>query len=247
MMSTLFEKCALLIRGKVTPFLYHITFREPVILGALLVAVLSLNIFGEIVDEVLDGETRAVDQSVLVLFQDLKSSNSLFGAEWFSEMMRDITGLGGVGILTFITLVASFYLYLIRRYWRAVYVLCAVGLATLTSNSLKLWFARPRPDIVPHESYTYLPGFPSGHSFLSAVVYLILGAILAETQSRKRLKFYFIGLAVFIVFMIGLSRIYLGVHWPSDVLAGWMIGAAWATFFWAVAHYLSTRRVFTQP
>ena len=76
---------------------------------------------------------------------------------------------------------------------------------------------------------------------LAAVVYLTLGALLARVQPRRWLKAYVLGLAVVLTILIGLSRVYLGVHWPTDVLAGWTAGAAWGLMVWCVALWLQQR------
>ena len=110
----------------------------------------------------------------------------------------------------------------------AFLVVVAVVGGMLLSTGLKLGFERPRPDLVPHGARVYTASFPSGHAMLSAVTYLTLGALLARVQERRRVKAFFIGLAVVLTLLVGVSRVYLGVHWPSDVLAGWCVGAAWA-------------------
>jgi undecaprenyl-diphosphatase len=100
---------------------------------------------------------------------------------------------------------------------------------------------RPRPDIVPHIVYASSTSFPSGHSMMSAVTYLTLGALLARSQARKRLKAYFLLLAAFLSLIVGVSRVYLGVHWPTDVLAGWTAGTVWAMLCWVATRWLQRR------
>ena len=119
--------------------------------------------------------------------------------------------------------------------------LAAVGGGIVLSSLLKAGFERPRPELVPHGSLVYTASFPSGHSMMAAVVYLTLGALLARAQPRRRLKVYLLALAVLVTVAVGISRVYLGVHWPTDVLAGWTIGGAWALLWWAVALGLQRR------
>jgi undecaprenyl-diphosphatase len=117
-------------------------------------------------------------------------------------------------------------------------MLIAVGGGMLLSSLLKYGFERPRPDLVPHGSYVYTSSFPSGHSMMSAVVYLTLGAFVARVRRERRIKIYVLALAVLLTLLVGCSRVYLGVHWPTDVLAGWTLGAAWALMCWAAALWL---------
>jgi undecaprenyl-diphosphatase len=111
----------------------------------------------------------------------------------------------------------------------------------LLSTLLKLGFERPRPDLVPHAVVVYTASFPSGHAMLSAVTWLTLGALLMRVEPRRRVKAYVLALAVLTTLLVGASRIYLGVHWPTDVLAGWCIGAAWALMCWLAALWLQRR------
>jgi undecaprenyl-diphosphatase len=111
----------------------------------------------------------------------------------------------------------------------------------MLSMAVKMGFDRPRPELVPHGSYVYTASFPSGHSMMSAVVYLTLAAMLARVQPQWRLRIYILGVAVLVTLLVGFSRVYLGVHWPSDVLAGWAVGAAWALTCWLATLLLQRR------
>ena len=111
----------------------------------------------------------------------------------------------------------------------------------MISASVRLGFDRPRPDLVAHAVDVYTTSFPSSHAMLSTVTYLTLGALLARLQERRRLKIYIMGTAAAIALLIGFSRVFLGVHWPTDVLAGWCVGAAWALGCWVMTAWLQRR------
>jgi len=150
--------------------------------------------------------------------------------------------LGGVSLLGLTTVIAVGFLVLDGKSHMAVFAAGSVTGGMIVSSLLKDIFQRPRPEIVPHVAYAASTSFPSGHSMMSAVTYLTLAALLARSQERKRLKAYFLLLAALLTLMVGVSRVYLGVHWPTDVLAGWMAGAVWAMLCWLVARWLQTRK-----
>jgi undecaprenyl-diphosphatase len=156
-------------------------------------------------------------------------------------MFRDFTALGGVGVLSLLTLISVGYLWLTGQRRVALFLLFAILGGLLLSSMLKSGFDRPRPELVSHGSHIYTSSFPSGHSMLSAVVYLTGGALLAIVQSAHRVRVYLVGCSILTTLLVGVSRVYLGVHWPSDVLAGWAAGAAWAAACWLVAQWLHER------
>jgi undecaprenyl-diphosphatase len=134
-----------------------------------------------------------------------------------------------------LSLAAATYLLLEGKRHAALFVTLAVGSGWLLSSLFKLAFDRPRPDLVPHGVYVYSTSFPSGHAMMSAVTYLTLGALLARLHRPRALKAFFLGIAVVLTVVVGLSRVYLGVHWPTDVVAGWAAGSVWASACWLVA------------
>jgi undecaprenyl-diphosphatase len=212
--------------------------REFALLAALAVAATGIWGFAELASEVLEGETHAFDERVLLGLRSAADRSDPLGPGWLEELMRDVTSLGSTGVLTFITLAAAGFLALNRKTHAALFVVAAVGGGMLLSTLLKIGFDRPRPDLVPHGATVYTASFPSGHAMLSAVVYLTLGALLARVQPRRLLKLYLLGLAILLTVAVGASRVYLGVHWPTDVVAGWAVGAAWALLCWAAALWL---------
>ena len=197
--------------------------------------------FAEIADEVIEGETRGFDRRVLLAMRDPSDPSDPWGPKWLEEVGRDFTALGGMGVLVGLTAAVCLFLAMQRKHHAMVLVLAAVCGGLLLSLLLKRGFDRPRPDLVPRLSYVYTSSFPSGHSMMSAITYLTLGALLARLQATRGVKVYLIVLAALVTLAVGISRVYLGVHWPTDVLAGWAAGAAWALICWLAASWLQRR------
>ena len=156
-------------------------------------------------------------------------------------MFRDLTSLGSPVVLTLVTIAVVGYLLLERKRETAVFVVLAVGGGAVLETLLKLGFARPRPELVSHLVDVNSFSFPSGHATMATITYLTLGVLLARVQDRRRMKLYLLAIAIFVALVVGISRVYLGVHWPTDVLAGWCVGAAWALACWLVATWLQRR------
>lgn len=195
-----------------------------------------------VADEVLEGETEAFDRWLLLALRSPGDPADPVGPGWIEEMGRDFTALGGVGVLTLLVLSAFGYLWLKAKPQAAWFLLGAVTSGILLSRLLKIGFDRPRPDLVPHGSIVSTASFPSGHSLMAALVYLTLGVLVARTSERWAVRSYIVLLAILVTMLVGISRVYLGVHWPTDVLAGWMAGAGWALLCLTVAQWLETRR-----
>lgn len=175
----------------------------------------------------------------MLAFRDPADPGQPAGPVWLATLGRDVTALGGATVVVTLTLLVIFSLVLRRQWGRIGLIVVTVGGGYALSATLKLHYDRPRPDIVPHLTEVGSASFPSGHSLLSSVVYLTLGALLAQASSRRREKIYFVAVAFMLTFLIGLSRVFLGVHYPTDVLAGWSAGTAWALLCWLVAsHWL---------
>ena len=194
--------------------------------------------FAEIADEVGEGETRSFDEALLLAMREPGDSNDPVGPRWFEEAARDVTALGGLVVLLIITLSSAAYMLMAGRPRMALLLTLSVLGAQILSSALKYGFARPRPDLIAHEAHVYTASFPSGHSVMAAATYLTLGALLAQVQSRRHQKMFLLGLGMTLAVLVGISRVYLGVHWPTDVLAGWTVGAGWAALVWLVARVL---------
>jgi undecaprenyl-diphosphatase len=208
-------------------------------LGAMLIM-----LFIELALSVLSGENLSFDRAIILALRNPMDLSDPIGPMWLEELMRDITALGGTGVLSFVTLFTVLYLYLQKHWQMALFILMVISTGMLCSSLLKLGFARPRPDLVPHGSYVYTSSFPSGHSMMSALVYLTLAAIYARSKILTSIKILLLSSALLLVLLIGLSRIYLGVHWPSDVLAGWCAGSAWALLSYRFVRFWQKRGKF---
>jgi len=204
------------------------TFEDTKLLIIFFVIILSLWSFVELTSLVTANSTAQIDEAVVLFFRTAGDLSDPLGPRWVEEMMRDITGLGGVGFLVFVTLSVCVFLYLSGRKKAAFTVLIGITFGLIISFSLKYGFDRPRPELVPHGSFVYTSSFPSGHAMMSSLVYFTLAGLLAQQTTLKRMRTYFFVLASILAVSIGISRVYLGVHWPSDVLAGWILGSATA-------------------
>ena len=192
----------------------------------------SIWTFLNLAGEVSEGETEALDRHLLLMLRNRGDLTDPVGPRWLEEGLRDVTALGGTTVLTLVTVVAILLFALHRRYRQAA-VLGAVVLCThLSTDALKAFYDRPRPSLVPHGSFVYSQSFPSGHSTLSAATYLTLAMLVASLETRRAIKVLIFVIAALLMIGVGFSRVYLGVHWPSDVLAGWSLGAAWSFVGW---------------
>ncbi len=211
-----------------------------VLLGGLVVVAGTWG-FIALADVVSEGRTQGFDERLLRSLRRPDNPAQPVGPGWMGEVARDLTALGGVAVLLSVTVAVAGFLYLDRKFAAMGFLLAAVGGGLVLSSLLKACFARPRPDVVPYLSQIYTTSFPSGHSMMSAVVYLTLGAVLARMVRRPRLKFYFLAIALLLTGLVGCSRVYMGVHYPTDVLAGWTAGLVWATLCWLLARCLQRR------
>lgn len=210
------------------------------LLGLALVAG-GVFVFIELADEMREGATLAFDSAILASMRQPGDLARPIGPPWLPSAARDITALGGAPVLTLLTLAGLGYLLLLRRFQIALLLAFAMLGAVTLSTVLKIHFQRPRPDIVPWLMDVASPSFPSGHAMMSAVAYLTIAVLIGRSSSSRLTRAYLVGVAVALSILVGLSRIYLGVHWPSDVLAGWCGGASWAFACGIAARWLQRR------
>lgn len=218
----------------------------PVLVAALLLATVAWA-FVFVADRVVSGRTHQFDNWLLETLRDPRNAAMPRGPRWMFEAARDLTAIGSPAVLALVTAIATGYLALLRNFRAVVFLLAAVLTGALLAWALKTTFDRPRPPLVLAVPMPASPSFPSGHSLGSAVVYLTLGAMLARFEGRRWLKIYWIVVAVLLASIVGMTRIYLGVHYPSDVLAGWAAGSAWALAWWLLAYVVWKRGAEREP
>jgi undecaprenyl-diphosphatase len=218
-----------------------LTHHDVLVLLAVLLVVASLTAFLKLADAVREGETQSFDERILLALRSPDDLSRPVGPWWTMNVGRDLTALGGVTDLTLLTVVTVGFLFMARKRSAAVFLLVAIIGGTVLSFLLKDVFERPRPVVVPHLMEEHSSSFPSGHSMMSAVVYLTLGALLDRFVEGRRLKLYCLVVAMLLTMLVGCSRVFLGVHYPTDVLGGWTAGLTWAVLCWLVARYLQKR------
>jgi undecaprenyl-diphosphatase len=210
------------------------------LVGALLLVILAFATL-TLAGEVIEGDTQAFDERVLRSLRKAENPTTPIGPGWLYGAALDVTALGSASVIG-LTVVAIVGFLLLQGMARtALFVLLASGGGWLLNNALKAFFARPRPDVVPHLRDVMTLSFPSGHAMTSAAVYLTLGAMLMRIAERRITKIYCMVIAMLVTLLIGASRVYLGVHYPTDVLAGWLIGLSWALICWMVERSIERR------
>jgi len=203
--------------------------------------------FLKLASEVLEGDTFAIDRAILHGLRQAGDAAVPIGPAWLQLAMTDITALGGFTVLTLIAAFAVGFVLALRKYATALFIAVAVSGGAMLGVALKAVFVRARPEEVPHLVLVDSASFPSGHAMNSALVYLTLATLLARAQQGRRVRIYLLSVAIVLTLLIGLSRIYLGVHWPTDVVAGWTVGAAWAVLCALVGKALERRRAIDPP
>lgn len=197
-------------------------------------------------DEISDGESYRFDTWILVHLRQSANTAIPIGPKWLELSATDLSALGGFTLQWLLGGAAVVFLLYIRKRAEAGWLAASVLGASLFNTVLKHSLHRARPEVVPHLTMVDNASFPSGHAMISAAILLTIGAMISETVKSTSARFYIMLFAAFLVFLIGLSRLYLGVHWPTDVLAGWCLGGVWALIVFAVNRLLR-RRVAKKP
>jgi undecaprenyl-diphosphatase len=188
--------------------------------------------------EVLEGDTLEFDKRLLASLRKADMPAQPIGPAWLQLAAFDITALGGPTVLGLTVFAVVGFLVLHGLYRNAGFVFLASVGGWLLNDLLKEVFARPRPDVVPHLRDVMSLSFPSGHALTSAAVFLTLGALLMRVATSRFVKFYIMFIAMLATLLVGATRVYLGVHYPTDVLAGWLIGTSWALVCWLLERSL---------
>ena len=212
-----------------------------VLLISLLAITVCIWLFVFVANEVAEQSTKQRDQRILLALREAGDPRKPWGPSWLHGGMRDITALGSPVVLVIVVLTSAAWLWVRRQHHAFLLLLASTLGARLLNAFLKDLFARPRPDVELHLMPASSPSFPSGHAMDSAAIYLTIAALLAQQVEPRVQRLYLLAVAASLSVLIGVSRVYLGVHYPSDVLAGWCAGLAWALVCWTVARYLQRR------
>ncbi|TXC68114.1 phosphatase PAP2 family protein [Sphingorhabdus soli] len=183
--------------------------------------------------EVAEGDLKAIDTSLLLAFRTPGDLHTMAGPVWLRQTMLDLTTLGSATMLTIVIIGSASFMALKKAYRTSLILLGATISGSVAVALLKGFFVRPRPILVDHLVIEHSASFPSGHAANSAIVYLTIAALFMRIEPDLRTRLFVLMAAILLTLAIGISRVALGVHWPSDVLAGWMFGAAWASL-WAL-------------
>jgi undecaprenyl-diphosphatase len=202
-----------------------------------------LLVFLVLAGKVMEGDTLAFDTKILRAFRQTTDPAKPIGPAWIEPALLDLTALGGPTVLGLLVISVTGFLALQRRYRTALFIFITASTGMVVGYGMKALFLRPRPTVVPQLRPVTETSFPSGHAMQSAIVFLTLGALLMRIADGRVTKLYCFVMAMLLSFLVGVSRVYLGVHYPTDVLGGWIVGMLWASICWLAAqHYAVGRR-----
>ena len=219
---------------------YRIGSHSRILIVFLILSALTLA-FLLFASEVMEGETLEFDSWLLLALRSPVDLTTPIGPVWLQLAMRDVTALGGYTIITIFTVGAAGYLLVVRKAFSAAILSASVISGVIVSTLLKDSYLRPRPDLVPLLTQVQTTSFPSGHATNAAVTYLTLGILLAGAEATRAARVYLMTAAIFLTMVVGISRVYLGAHWPSDILAGWCVGGIWAVLCSSVSNAIRQR------
>jgi len=210
----------------------------------LLIVLLGTWAFLALAHEMRIEATQDWDESVMRAVRRVDEPGVPIGPGWLQDTARDVTALGGYSVLILLVTMTAGFLQLHGKRGETRFLVGAAVSGYLVGMALKAYFVRPRPTVVPQLELAYQTSFPSGHSMMSAIIYLTLGALLTQFAGNlPRIRAYFLLCALFLTGVVGISRVYLGVHYPTDVLAGWTAGLVWANLCALIAARLQRRGV----
>ena len=209
-------------------------------LGALVIITLGILTFVELADDMTEADGQAFDQMVLHWMQPVAGQPR--GPWWLHEAAADLTSLGGIAVLSLFAVAALGILLILRKRLSALLLIVGLAGGVGLSEGLKALFERPRPPAAYQAVETLNASFPSGHALLSTVFYLTVAVLMTRAFPRRRLKAYVLGVGMAFALIVGLTRVYLGAHWASDVMGGWCVGAAWAMALWLVSYAVERRQ-----
>jgi undecaprenyl-diphosphatase len=213
---------------------------------AVLAPAALLSAFIHIASEVSEGDAEAFDRAALAALRTPGEPHNPVGPAWLDAAAIDLTSLGSTSVLTLITVVAAGYLAIAGRLRSGLALAAGVAAGSILSRLLKTTFERPRPEFIADGVIVDTWSFPSGHAMMSAIAFLTIGALLSQAEHRRRVKVFIMAGALALTLLVGASRVYLGVHYPTDVLAGWAVGAAWA-LLWRKANRAFAGRASAPP
>ena len=205
---------------------------------ALFVVALGVFTFAELADDMANTEGQAFDAAVLAAMRPNADPSNALGPWWLEEAAADLTSLGGIAVLSLFATVVIVFLFMQRKRLSALLLLIGLGGGVALSEGLKAVFERDRPPQIYQAVDTINASFPSGHALLSAVFYLSIAVMLTRAFPERHFKVFILGVGMLLTLIVGATRVYLGAHWATDVLAGWSVGAAWAMVLWLVAYSL---------
>lgn len=222
-------------------------YQKPPVTFAMTVIALGLAGFVLMAVLVHLGVGQELDRALLLMLRDPLNTSDALGPAWFEEAAGEVTALGSYTVIGMAAVIALACLLFLRQRFAALFLAVTLIGGSLVSTLTKQFFDRPRPDVVDHMDQIFTASFPSGHAMVSMLAWMTLAVITIRFVPRHGLRVFILWAALVLALLIGVSRVYLGVHWPSDVIAGWCLGLAWASLAWLVAHYVAAGRERSSP